>query len=73
MDPVEAHSEGVLVVRVWRDDDDRFRARLTMGAGGEEGQSVVASTHEQVMRLVRAWLVSFPQEGGGAGTSHRTG
>ncbi len=74
MDPVEAQSEGVLVVRVWRDEDNRFRARLTIGTGGEmEGRSVVASTHEQVMRLVRAWLLSFPQEAGGADTSDRTG
>jgi hypothetical protein len=74
MDPVEGQAEGVLVVRVWRDDDNRFRARLTIGTGGDlEGRSVVATTHEQVLRLVRAWLLTFPQEAGGAGTSNRTG
>ena len=51
---------GALVVRVWREDDghERFRARITLGSGeGLEPRTVVATSPDEVLEIVRAWLL----------------
>ena len=54
-----------LVVRVWLEDDDGFRARLTgapIADGGPDGEEVtvaLAATPGEVVEAVRAWLDGF--------------
>lgn len=51
---------GALVVRVWREDDsdEHFRARVTLGSGeGLEPRTVVATSPDEVLEIVRAWLL----------------
>ncbi len=62
-----------LVVRIWMEDDEAFRARLTYApllgeAGlGDEVTVTVAATPGGVIDAVRAWLDEFV---GGAGTTN---
>ena len=53
-----------LVVRVWIEDDDGFRARLTGSPLDDEGTGeqitvAVAATPSEVVDAVRAWLDEF--------------
>ena len=54
-----------LVLRVWTEDDEAFRARLTLApltgdqAVGEEATVAVAATPRDVIEAVRAWLNDF--------------
>lgn len=60
MDPVERESAGVLVVRIWRDGESRFRARVTVGVGEDlEGRTFLATSPDEVLGLVRSWMAEF--------------
>jgi hypothetical protein len=50
-----------LVIRVWREDDDAFRSRLTSldtspGSDGEELSVGLATSPDEVVAAVRSWL-----------------
>jgi broad specificity phosphatase PhoE len=63
---VDDERSATLVVRVWLEDDDAFRARLTaFAADRDDGQSkeltvAVAASRGDVLSAVRAWLDAFP-------------
>ncbi|MGY1617392.1 hypothetical protein ACI797_11700 [Geodermatophilus sp. SYSU D00691] len=55
-----------LLIRVWLEGDDGFRARVLSidpAADGRERTVAVASTHGEVVDAVRHWLEEFSGRG----------
>ncbi|WP_092197078.1 hypothetical protein [Blastococcus tunisiensis] len=59
-----------LVIRVWLEDDDRFRARLTAvdaDGAGEDLTVAVASSPGDAVDALRQWLDEFVRHGTNTG------
>ena len=57
--------EGTMVIRAWTEPGHErgFRARLTFSTvATSEASMVVATSEEEVIAAVRAWLTRLPQE-----------
>lgn len=63
---VTEEQSAALLIRVWLEDDEVFRARVTSMdpvRGGTEKTVAVASTHREVIDAVRHWLEGFSGQG----------
>ncbi len=61
MEAIASERTGVIVVRVWVEDDDDPRARITasLDVSSEEQTVAAAAGTEEIITVVRDWLERF--------------